>query len=186
MRRRDVLRSLSALALGSLLSPLSPAERLRLAGTLHADPGPGGQGTSLKVLDARRAALVLAIADTILPRTDTPGALDSGVVEFLDRLLETWHTEVERSQFLAGLEAFDVRCRDATGGTFETLDGAARVGFLTGIDGATRGAAVGSAESFYARLKEVTVYAYLTSKPVQEGIFRVPVIPGRFEGCTPA
>jgi hypothetical protein len=56
---------------------------------------------------------------------------------------------------------------------------------LTGIDGATRGAAPGSAESFYARLKEVTVFAFLTSKPVQEAVFKTPIIPGRFEGCVP-
>jgi hypothetical protein len=182
MRRRDVLRSLSALALGPLLFPMSPAERLRLGAALHAAPDVG----ILKVLDARTSALVAAIADTILPRTDTPGALDAGVVEFLDRLLDAWHTEIERTQFLAGLEAFDGRCREATGGTFDALDGAGRAGFLNGIDGAPRGANPGSAESFYARLKEVTIYAYLTSQAVQDAVFRVPIIPGRFEGCVPA
>ena len=183
MRRRDVLRSLGALALGPLLAPLSPGQRMRLGAALHARPD--AASGRLAVLDARQAALVLAIADTVLPRTDTPGALDAGVVEFLDRLLDGWHTEVERKQLLAGLEAFDTRCREATGRTFDALDEAGRTGVLSGIDGTTRGAAPGTAESFYGRLKEVTVFAFLTSKPVQEAVFKTPIIPGRFEGCVP-
>jgi hypothetical protein len=185
MRRRDVLRSLSALALGPLLAPLSAAQRMRIGTGLHARPN-AAAGARLEVLDARQAALVLAIADTVLPRTDTPGALDAGVVEFLDRLLAAWHTGLERTQFLAGLEAFDVQCREATGKAFEALDGAGRAGFLSGVDGAPRGAAPGTSHAFYARLKEVTVFAYLTSKPVQEAVFKTPIIPGRFEGCIPA
>jgi len=185
MRRRDVLRSLSALALGPLLSALSPSQRMRLGAALHAGPDLAS-GASLRVLDARQAALVLAIADTVLPRSDTPGALDAGVVEFLDRLLDAWHTDVERKQFLAGLEAFDAQCREATGKAFDALDEAGRTGFLSGIDGATRGAAPGSPHSFYGRLKEVTVFAFLTSKPVQDAVFKTPIIPGRFDGCVPA
>lgn len=184
MRRRDVLRSLSALALGPLLSPLSAAQRMRLGAELHAGSN-AATGARLDVLDERQAALVLAIADTVLPRTDTPGALDAGVVEFLDRLLARWHTELERTQFLAGLEAFDVQCREATGKTFDALDQAGRTGFLSGVDGAPRGAAPGTGQAFYARLKEVTIYAFLTSKAVQDGVFKTPIIPGRFEGCVP-
>jgi gluconate 2-dehydrogenase gamma chain len=183
MRRRDVLRSLSALALGPLLSPLSAGQRMRLGAALHAGPTVAA-GARLEVLDARQAALVLAVADTVLPRTDTPGALDAGVVEFLDRLLSAWHTELERTQFLAGLESFDAQCRDATGLAFDALDGAGRSGFLSGVDGAPRGAP-GTSPAFYARLKEVTVFAFLTSKPVQEAVFKTPIIPGRFEGCVP-
>lgn len=182
MRRRDVLRSLSALALGPLLSPLSAGQRMRLGAALHA-PNVAA-GARLEVLDARQAALVLAVADTVLPRTDTPGALDAGVVEFLDRLLASWHTELERTQFLAGLDAFDAQCRAATGKAFDALDQAGRSGFLSGVDGAPRGAP-GTGPAFYARLKEVTVFAFLTSKPVQDAVFKTPVIPGRFEGCVP-
>jgi hypothetical protein len=184
MRRRDVLRSLSALALGPLLSPLSAGQRMRLGAALHAAPN-ATLGARLEVLDTRQAALVLAIADTVLPRTDTPGALDAGVVEFLDRLLAAWHTEHERTQFLAGLEAFDGQCREATGKAFDALDATGRAGFLSEVDGAPRGAAPGTSHAFYARLKEVTVFAFLTSKPVQEAVFKTPIIPGRFEGCVP-
>ncbi len=184
MQRRDVLRSLGALALGSALAPLSGADRLRLAAHLHGG-GALGQAPALKVLDPKQAELVAAVADTILPRTDTPGALDAGTVEFLDRLLESWHTPAERSEFLSGLAAFEARATETAGGGFATLDPAGRTRVLEAIDGAGRNVTAASAEAFYRRLKEVTIYAFLTSKAVQDGVLRTPIIPGRFEGCIP-
>lgn len=180
MQRRDVLRSLGAMALGPMLAPVSGAERYLLGVRLHeAAQGPP------RALTGAQAALVAALADTIIPRTDTPGALDTGAVPFFDRLLAEWHTESERRELLAGLDALDARCREATGFPYAELPPGARAGFLGPIDAAAAQAEPGSPEAAYGRIRQCTIYAFLTSQPIREGVFRNQVIPGRFDGCIP-
>ena len=43
-----------------------------------------------RFLDARRIELLMAVADTIIPQTDTPGAVDAGVPALFDGLLRNW------------------------------------------------------------------------------------------------
>ena len=75
MERRDLLRALGSAAAFSLL----PRTAEVAWATVTASPG-----ASLRALTARQGALVGAIADTILPRTDTPGATDVGIQAFVD------------------------------------------------------------------------------------------------------
>ncbi len=178
MQRRDLLRTLGAAALGSLLAPLSPEERLALGRRLHARLAPRAE---LRLLDREQAALVTALADTLLPRDDTPGALDAGAVEFYDLLLAEWHTFEEREAHLAGLRDLDARCRAATGTGYAAASPESRAAFLATVDGSEGPA--GSAEAAWARLRAVTIFAWSTSQPILEGPFKSPLIPGRFDGC---
>ena len=58
-----------------------------------------------KVLSADEMKRVAALVDLIIPRTDTPGASDAHVPEFIDRKLSLDAALKER--FLSGLRAFD-------------------------------------------------------------------------------
>src|SRR5262245_49136491 len=103
MQRREVLRLLAGSAASMALAPLAPSERLQLGAALHAETRAGG------ALDLPQRALVSDLAETIMPRTDTPGALDAGVPEFIDRMLAWWFTGEERDQFLRGLSSLQAK-----------------------------------------------------------------------------
>lgn len=167
MQRRDLLRMMSGSAAAALLVPLSPAERLVLGAALHArDPA--------AVLGTTQLALVRELSDVILPRTETPGALDAGVPEFIERILAWWDTTEERDRFLRGLAAIESR-----------LTGVARRDdVFAALDSAVSPSS-GSAEEAWARLKSMVVYGYFTSKVVQEDVLHTVVLPGRFDGCLP-
>lgn len=167
MQRRDLLRMLGGSAAAAVLVPLSPAERLELGAALHAR-GPAA------ALDPAQRALVRDLADVILPRTDTPGALDAGVPEFIERMLAVWDTPEDRDRFTRGLAAIEARL----GG------GARRDEVLTTLDSAAAPAA-DSAEAAWARLKSMVVYGYFTSRLVQEQVLHTVITPGGFKGCTP-
>src|SRR5437879_5187327 len=62
---------------------------------------------ALRTLDSHQNATVAAIAEMILPRTDTPGATDVGVSAFIDLILTEWYDEEERTIFLNGLADVD-------------------------------------------------------------------------------
>ena len=86
MLRRDLLRVLGGAGIASVLAPLSPEQRLGLGRRLHAAVASGPPG-ALAALNPEQAALVAELSDLIIPRTDTPGATDVRVVEFIDRIL---------------------------------------------------------------------------------------------------
>jgi hypothetical protein len=151
----------------------------RLHAAVAAEPGP------LAALSARQAALVAELADLIIPRTDTPGAVDVRVVEFIDRILGFWDSSDERDRFLAGLEAIDARARLAGAAGFAALDPDRKIELLTRLDGATDRAPE-SAEAAWDRLKRMVVYGYFTSREVQEQVLHTAIIPGRYQGCVPA
>ena len=71
------------------------------------------QGRSL---DAAQAAIVSAAADRILPRTDTPGAIDVGVPAFINLLYSDIMTAEERERLTSGLAAVDAAAKAATAG----------------------------------------------------------------------
>ncbi len=172
MHRRDLLRLLGATAALPFL-PRSAEAAIALGYQVHA-----GSETGTRVLRADQIALLTAVCELIIPRTDTPGALDAKVPAFIDHMLGGWYPAAERDQMLAGFKAIDV----AAGGSFAKLGEQAQVELLTQLDG--RKGAEGSAEWTLRRIKSLTVYGYFTSELVVKTVTKDPIIPGRFEGCT--
>lgn len=180
MQRREALRFLGTAALAPLLAPFSARERFALGRRMHQQLAAGAAGRSLS---ASQLVQVRALADTILPRTDTPGALDVGAPEFLDLLLAEWYPDDQRQQLLSGLDALDVRCRETQGKPFAELDAGGRAQFLALIE--TVHPETGPPEDTYVRVKQQLVFGFLTSKPIAELTRTTPIIPGRFDGCIP-
>ena len=175
MDRREALSTLGATTLVPLLSRLEARPRSAAA-----------QAPPMRALSPAQAAFVTALADTLIPATDTPGALDIEAPAFVDLLLAEWYSAEERRQLLAGIDALDARAATAQGKPLAELDPAGRSAFLAAIDNLTGPQpAISTPEGAYARIKSAIVTAYVTSKPVAELLRTTPIIPGRFDGCIP-
>jgi hypothetical protein len=96
--RRDLLKSIAAAA------TVSPAA------AQHEHPEVATSYT-LKVFSPDEMKQVSRLVDLIIPRTDTPGASDAHVPEFIDRKLSL-NAEL-KDRFLAGLRGFDGVLSDA-------------------------------------------------------------------------
>jgi len=180
MQRREVLRFLGTAALGPLLLPFPAHERWRVGKALHTRAVVVRPGQALA---PEQLELVRALAETIVPATDTPGAVEVGAPEFVDLLLAEWYPVAERDEILAGLTALDARCRERFGNPFAQLNRADRATFLDTIDG-VRGER-GTMESAYARVKDGLIFGFVTSREISELTRTTPIIPGRFDGCIP-
>lgn len=66
-------------------------------------------------------ALLSAVVDTILPATDTPGALAAGVPAKLDGMLRDWASAETRTSVFGALVRIDDAARAATGKGFAAL-----------------------------------------------------------------
>ena len=181
MDRRSALQLLAASAAAGAI----PTDLTAFGRTLHQR-----LRGSLRVLDAHQNATVVSLTDVILPATDTPGAKDAKVNEFIDLLLADWSEPDQREQFLTGLAAIDTRSHEMFGKDF--VDGTPKdqAGLLTALDDeaaqwkerpwATRGP-----EPFYRRLKWVTLFGYFTSQVGAEQEDHYLIVPGRYDPCSP-
>lgn len=104
INRRNFLKGI-ALAGGSLL--LIPACSRHLS--------------TWRVLTEDEANLLIAITEQIIPADDDPGATDAGVVNFIDKQLAGFYSDLTTA-YQNGLKAFQEYCRQKEGKSFEDLE----------------------------------------------------------------
>ena len=171
--RRDAVRRLTAIVGGAMSSSTIAA----LLSGCQAAPGPSEWAP--QVLSATQLDLVKAIVDAILPRTDTPGASDVGVPEFIDLLLADWADDGQRSRILEGL--------DGLGSNFLAGGEAAQMAVLNRLDAEGVQAREDEADPlpFFATLKEWTLAGYYTSEAGATQELQWLAMPGRYDADVP-
>lgn len=132
-------------------------------------------------LTPAHAAIAGAVADRILPRTDTPGAADVGVPAFIDLLYAGFMTPAERQMLTNGLNDVDAAAKAAHGGAFATLTPDRQDTVLRGIARAEEG----KDQGFFRLIRSATVLGYFTSEQVGRTVLHYDPVPGRYEGCIP-
>jgi hypothetical protein len=188
MHRRDLLLNLgAALATGRLLGrtldelwSVGVGINRRLAIAAPAERGPLGP------FSARQNETVLVVAEHILPRTDTPGARDARVNEFIAVMVDEWYDEEERTRFMDGLADLERRSENQFGTGFLEAEPARQEALLQGLEteaSARRSAGEDTGRLFWPMIKGLTLYGYFTSELVQKQVLHTVITPGRFDGC---
>jgi hypothetical protein len=170
--RRTVIQNLIG---GGLALGLMPGVAETAWSAVAADAG------APRVLTSAQSAMITIIADAILPRSDTPSATDVGIVRWIDLILADCLSENERANFLAGLTAMDDFAQATCGARLQALSGTQLEALMASLDASLGAADLTSAQRGYKQLKELVVHGYFTSKPVQQDILKVVIVPGRFD-----
>jgi gluconate 2-dehydrogenase gamma chain len=145
-------------------------------------PAPGA-------LNSGQTQMIALIADTILPRSDTPGATDVGVPAWIDLVIAEYFSGARRAAFLADLSAIDQLAVSTCGASIVGLKHHDLVKVMDSMDAATGSKSLTPAQRGYVQLKELVIHGYFTSKPVQQDLLKVVIVPGRFDAdvrITPA
>ncbi len=155
--RRRILRRMLLLGGWYLSAPLSA-----LADE-HDSPrsSPGSA-----VLSAAQRDLIIALGDTILPETDTPGAVTARVHDFIEHILAAWFSVGERATFLSGLDMFEATCITSMGRSFVGMPEKARLEYIEPLDRDAVAARARNVEPlpFFATMKQLTLIGYYTSE----------------------
>ncbi|WP_420449172.1 gluconate 2-dehydrogenase subunit 3 family protein [Candidatus Palauibacter sp.] len=186
MRRRRALEIIGAAAGAPLLVPGGAvAQALALGQRIRAVTGPVG-GAPPATLTPAQARTVTALAETIIPRTDTPGASEAGVTAFVDALLTGWLDASDRDRFLVGLDAVDPTARAAHGADFADCTPAQQAELVARmdeeLDRLRQDPAQDERRTFFYDMKRFTLAGYFTSQ-VGLRTLGYRIIPGAFEGC---
>lgn len=180
MDRREVVRRLGIMAAVPFL-PGTAVDASVLVQRVHeALQG----GATFRTFDRAQQELVGGLVDAILPRTDTPGAVDVRVPEFIDHIVTDWATAAERRAVLDGLTEIDTRVRAEGATTVQELDPPQRARLLQALD-AERGSGSKAGHAYW-QVKSLAVYGYFTSETVQRDVLKTPMFFAAFDSCAPA
>ena len=169
--RRDVLKSLIISVGGtSLLSACGGQVSL----------GAFAPGAPRRFYSEREMALLSRVSDLLLPRTETPGALDVQVPALLDKLMAEWANSDTRTAHRAALAELDTRLQTRSGGDFLIASEPVAQQSLTQVDSA---AFAGEPIQGYRGLKGLITQAYFATEEGALEERQWVAVPGRWEPC---
>src|SRR5579872_2439006 len=125
MNRRDALARVGLLLGGTIVGA-----EVFLSGCKNPAPV-GAAGTNFSNDDI---AFLDEVAETILPATDTPGAKDAKVGEFMARIVKDCYTEADQKVFVAGMKKLDDACKQKNGKSFMDSSPEQRHNLLVDLD----------------------------------------------------
>lgn len=187
MNRRDALRKTgllagSAVAIPSLFSLLQSCSQ-----TPRLDWTP-------QFLSEDQAQFVSAFVDTILPKTETPGALDVKTDMFLDLVYAKTYDAGGQAKVKEGIDQLNSQAKEKFGNDFAALTTQDKLAFLKDQEANSAtfnrgvwGTAVGEQKpvAFYRQLKSQALWGYFSSEEIGKNVLNYDPIPGEFRGCVP-
>ncbi|MEP0711784.1 gluconate 2-dehydrogenase subunit 3 family protein [Algoriphagus sp.] len=187
MNRRDALRKTGLLAGSAMAAP-------SLFSILQSCSQTPRLGWTPQFLSENQAQFISSFVDTILPKTETPGALDVKTDMFLDMVYaKTYGTEAQ-ANVKEGIDQLNNEAKEEFGKYFSELGKEEKSKFLQGQEAKSEtfnrgvwGTSVGEQKpvSFYRQLKSQALWGYFSSEEVGKNILNYDPIPGEFLGCVP-
>lgn len=189
MNRRNALTQLSLMLGGTLSFPTLQAMSRLEKGEIVAP-----KNSSFSLTNEQRS-LIAEVAEQIIPKTDTPGAIEAGVPAFVELMLKDCYREPEQQSFLVGIEQLQQQ-------NFLSKSEVEKVDMLKKLEFNTKEqmkayqvkqTKMGDNEDkevmktqlkglpFWRLMKELTLLGYFTSEKGLNASFEYAPVPGKFE-----
>lgn len=190
MKRREVLQHTAAILGYAITGPA-------LAGILNGCKAQPELAFKPEFFSVQQAALVAALAEIIIPKTDTPGAIDVGVPMFIDRMLKEVYPKESQDAFLKNLSDFDNGAREAYNNAFLDCSDDQKISYFkeqhdTAVGNSGSGnssgwwnAGVQTSKPFMIELKELTLLGFFSSEAGATKVLQYNQVPGPYRGCVP-
>jgi hypothetical protein len=188
MNRREALQQIAWLMGGTL-----SASAMLAIEKGYAASATTSQGSMPAVLKPHELAIVSAVSEIMIPRTETPGAKDVGVPAFIDLMLKDVYTQEDRDRYLKGLAEFDAAAQGQPGGKkFVEMEGGQQLALVRQFHDASvieeRRATHPRGQlkrPFILMTKEMTLLGFFTSEAGATRVLQYVAIPGSYHGCIP-
>jgi gluconate 2-dehydrogenase gamma chain len=185
MNRREALKRVAWLMGGAVSASAILAINKGYSATTSA-------GSKPFILSAHQWATVSAVSEIMIPRTDTPGAIDVGVPGFIDLMLKDVYTQEDRERYLSGLAEFDAAAHAERRNEFVALEPAQQVVLVRKFHDAAiveerrMHPAHGSLHRpFILMTKELTLLGFFTSQVGATEVLQYVAVPGSYHACVP-
>lgn len=184
MDRRELIKRLGLLVGGSVVLPAALSARDE--NWSFSDQMAYGK---LKLLNKSQRKMLVELAETIIPKTGTPGATDAKVGPTIELLLQDCYKPEDTAAFVAGLVALEAECKATYQAGFVKILPEKRTEILKkweaeAIAERTRRRIAkeqGQPAIFWFTLKSLTLFCYFTSEPGQTLALNYVQTPGRWD-----
>lgn len=133
------------------------------------------------LLSADQANVLAGLVDTLIPATDTPGATELAVPQFIQKMVTDCYDTSAQQNLAKGLTALDELARQTYNRPFADGNATQRTDLLNRLAQTTDA----DQKAFYALVKGLTIRGYLTSEYVMTNLTHFEPIPGYYHGCVP-
>ena len=179
MKRRDAVK-LTSLALGAAVSAPAWLFTLESCSTKKNAGAPA-------FFSGNQSEIISEIADILIPKTGTPGALEAGVPDFIEKFVEFVYTAEQQGKFLKGMEELEKTSDARYGKGFLKITPQQKSELLSNLNREAlkdeSHAASPRQGPFILMIKEMTLLGYFTSMPGATETLQYLPIPGEFKGC---
>jgi hypothetical protein len=190
MDRRTVIKNLALVIGGAALLP-------------SCVKNSGGTYIPLKNISitADQEKLIADICETIIPKTNIPGARELNLHVFVLKMLDDCYNKKDQQAIMKGMDEFNAMVQKKYNQSFGDLAVKDRVAVLTGIEDSQKKAAGAKPQgkrlkpqknmdapplvTFYWAMKQQTVFAYTTSQFFMTKQIVYELVPGRYNAHFP-
>lgn len=177
LTKRDAMKALLAISAVGALSACKASDK--------ADAKTASSVTAPRsaFFTPEEFAFLTATAQTIIPKTDTPGAVEAGVPDVISELVTEWGDDGFKDYWRSGLSALSAALNDGSDGGFAALSPAQKHKRLAAYDADIFSGH--QVNEFYSDMKMTLVTAYyMTEAGATEELIYDPV-PGDWVGVVP-
>jgi gluconate 2-dehydrogenase gamma chain len=186
VNRREALKRVAWLMGGTVSASAILAIEKGYSATTSVESKPA-------ILRPPQVAIVSAVAEIMIPRTDTPGAIDVGVPGFIDLMLKDVYTQKDRERYLAGVAEFDAAAQGEQGKKFVELESPQQAALVRKFHDAAVGEERRLHRPHHADLqrpfilmtKELTLLGFFTSQVGATQVLQYVAVPGSYHACLP-
>jgi hypothetical protein len=138
-------------------------------------------GELAEVFSPEQFALLEQVVDVVIPRTDTPGALDAGVPAFMHQMLAEWASPDTRADIINVLESVERRAWNKFGAAFRELPPERRLEVMRALDDE----GLAREDLAYGKFKSLVLVGYYHSEVGATQELRYELVPGAWRSCLP-
>ncbi len=185
MNRRIAIRNMALVLGGAVLLP----------SCLNSN---GKKAVQLKhiILDEDQQSLIAQIAETIIPKTTTPGAKELKLPDFVLLMLDDCYNKKDQQTILDGLDKFKDYTKSKYNNPFNSLDNKTKEAVLIDIEKSAKAKKssdknlkdenkVDSLNFFFSAIKQQTIFGYTTSQYFMTKQIVYELVPGRYNVHVP-
>ena len=193
MNRREFLECAAILVSGVGASQLGFA--LSREQEVYLATAPDYISGELDYLTEAERKIIAAMAEVVIPRTETPGAIDAGVPRFIELMARDWLTDEERAIFEEGLAEMATRIPEEYGQPFDQLPEKQQLAIMEQLEDDASDSEWYSFANvqrqfisdapFICQIKELTIFGFFTSEVGSTQVLRHNPMPMRFDGDYP-
>ncbi len=172
MDRRSSIKTLFIISAAAALLP----------SCLHEEKKPSLSLKNIKI-DDKDENLLSELSETIIPKTNTPGAKDVKASFFALMMLDDCYAPADQDNFVKGMKEFNEFSKKKFNKSFVDCSAAERLDVIKIIE--DKKDVPENVSYFFNSMKRLTLQAYTSSEYYLTEVRVYQLVPGKFYGCVP-